>query len=488
MAAITFFVFFGCGSPNIRWIDYEGAQQVAAGLDALSAADFRYTQLAFLGYPARQYVMLALPSVLGGRNMLSLQFGFDFIFAVSALAMYTGLNEYFIKYKPHLAQYSSIITLMTLTSPVIADLTRICEQSLLPSAFTMMGLGCFLMYIRKANVTSVIGIAFSGVTLAAVYTPGFASAFLLIAVLIKHMFCRDMETRIPENAKLGEGAVLDFSLALLTGITLFCSLKLISEGNAISGDSTTLEFLISAIKQILTENPYGIFRMLTPVVLLFAVLALAGVFGISDLQLILWACSTIAASLIMKGYNTNSIVSVHRGSVTVPVLAGIVGFRYFDCVHSYLKNKTLNRLLSYGFCLFIMFIVSLNIASPQFMPRIWSSAPQKIQTRIALESQDMLNNPEFNKSAPPVLVYFTEDGVRANPYEHLKYINPSMRALTSDHGVIEEPYSIENGAIIYAWESAVLPDEYKTMNGFETLNWLIDGKAIRIRRLLISPR
>jgi hypothetical protein len=482
MAAMVSVVFYGCGSPNIRWIDYESAQQVAAGLDALTAADFRYTELAFLGYPVRQYIMLALPSVIGGRNMFALHFGFNFIFALSALAMYTGLSEFFMKYKPHLVKYAAIITLMTLTSPIIADLTRVCEQSLLPSAFTMMAVGCFLMYIRGATPTSVVGLAFSGVTLASMYTPGFASAALLAAVLVRRMV---ISVRESKSAARGS---LDFSLALLTGVTLFYSLKLISNGNAMIGDETTLEFLITAIKQIITENPYGLFRLLTPIVLLFALFTFMGVFGIPDLQLVLWAFVSIAVSLLMKGYSANRIVSIQRGSVAVPILVSLLGYRFFDGVHLHLKNKAVARSASIGFCLFIVCAVSLNIASPRFMPHVWSSAPQKLQTRVVLDSQKMIENSEFYKAAPPVLLYFTEEGYRANPYEHMRYLNPAMLTLSTDNGIIEGEYSIENGVVIYARASAALPDEYAAMSGLETLTWRIDGTDAVIKRLVIPPQ
>jgi len=282
--------------------------------------------------------------------------------------------------------------------------------------------------------------------------------------------------------------MLDFAIMLLIAVTLYHSLKLITalENSSLSGDYTTLEFLSSEIKQILFEKPYGIFRFVTPLILLYAFLAVIGVFDTVDLQLLLWAGLTILASLIMKGYNSNSPVSIQRATVTAPVLVSLAGVRLFSFPYIYFKEKVIRRLVSFVFCAYIVFVVSYNALYPIYPPNIYPE-PSKIQTRVVLNSQKMLGLPYYNKEAPPVLLYFTEEGKPANPYDLMKYINPDMLTLTSDAGVITEQYSLENGAMIYARETAAVPAEIVSMGEFEALNWVINGKGIVIRRLLIAP-
>ncbi|MBR2766416.1 MAG: hypothetical protein IKE03_10615, partial [Blautia sp.] len=79
---------------QISDINPDAATQLAAGLDALEEPDWNYTGNAFLGYPSRQYVLAALPSLLFGRSVFSMHLGFAIPFLVSLGLLFLELRAW----------------------------------------------------------------------------------------------------------------------------------------------------------------------------------------------------------------------------------------------------------------------------------------------------------------------------------------------------------------------------------------------------------
>jgi hypothetical protein len=64
MIGFIVLAFWGAGMLGPRWLDYESAQELAAGMKNLGSPDLGYMSRAFWGYPSRQYTFLALPSLV----------------------------------------------------------------------------------------------------------------------------------------------------------------------------------------------------------------------------------------------------------------------------------------------------------------------------------------------------------------------------------------------------------------------------------------
>ena len=74
-------VFYRLGDIYHLQINYESAQELASFLkDNIHKSDWGYTEAAFVGYPARQFILVAIPSLLFGNEMFWLQFGYAILF------------------------------------------------------------------------------------------------------------------------------------------------------------------------------------------------------------------------------------------------------------------------------------------------------------------------------------------------------------------------------------------------------------------------
>jgi hypothetical protein len=82
------------GNLNLTEINPDATQQAAAGLDSFRYGDWNYTGKAFLGYPNRQYIITALPALLFGRSIFTLQLGFAFPFILGMLLLYCAIRSW----------------------------------------------------------------------------------------------------------------------------------------------------------------------------------------------------------------------------------------------------------------------------------------------------------------------------------------------------------------------------------------------------------
>ncbi|MDR1914737.1 MAG: hypothetical protein LBQ68_09700, partial [Clostridiales bacterium] len=402
MLVICGFVFYGCGSTRIRWLDYESTQEVAAGIDALSTKDFKYVDWAFWGYPARQYIMLSVSTLILGANTFSVHFAFDFIFAISALIMYCGLKEYFKSKTSNNSLAAGTIVMAVFTSPLIAVYTRISEQVLLPPSFTMMAIGWFFLYfskkdLSKTNVFWILGLGFCGAMMGAMYTPAFASCCLLIAVLTLYTFKLtqsfaksfkisggNSETSGAEKKQLLAKIALNISVVLYVSIPLVSFVMMIMKGfDSLKSNKTAMDFVVKSTIGLIKEDPYGLFRLFTPVVLAYMALALAGLFKKIDMQIVIWVIAAVLSALLMKGVNYDSYTSIQRGMIVVPVLITFMGIRYIEAV-SIIKSKLKRWVIHTLAGIYILLIFTLNFIKPIFPPN-FSQSGGKYLTYLSQE-------------------------------------------------------------------------------------------------------
>ena len=82
------------GDLGTAELSFESTQQIAAGLRSFAAPDWNYTGKAFLGYPNRQYLVAALPSLALGRSVVALHLGYALPFLLGVMVLYAGFRKY----------------------------------------------------------------------------------------------------------------------------------------------------------------------------------------------------------------------------------------------------------------------------------------------------------------------------------------------------------------------------------------------------------
>jgi len=168
-------VFYRLGNVYHLQVNYESAQQLVSFLkDNIHKPDWGYTAAAFVGYPARQYIIVAIPSLLFGHDVFWLQFGYAILFYSGVLTFFLGVRHYF-----SIKQYGELWALFTVLScftfPYLIRYLYLMEQTILPIAFVMHALGWFLLSFERLTAGRALILAWISGLLGTSYTPALAA-------------------------------------------------------------------------------------------------------------------------------------------------------------------------------------------------------------------------------------------------------------------------------------------------------------------------
>jgi hypothetical protein len=312
--------------PGRSVIGQDATQQLAAGLLSFDQPGWNYTGKAFLGYPNRQYVLAALPSLIFGRSEMSLRLGF-------ALPFYAGLTIFWIG----LRRWSSALrygdlaaiamTAAVLAFPYVTEYYLYSEQTLLPVCFTLQIIGWLLIWLRQPSLPVSLALAWSGTMLIHCYTPALAGVGLLILLLLG-IGWNQLRQRKIDAANTWTGGASVAMAALVAGylILSFASgrsdrvtlLRSLDPGILLSAAKTGL--LIA-----LTNRPAVYAGLLLPVVLIYLAGSLAGLFKWLHAAIALWLLAVVVLSQVLQGYAIYPPqISFSRTLITVPVLCAAV--------------------------------------------------------------------------------------------------------------------------------------------------------------------
>src|SRR3989344_6063393 len=179
---VTFFVSFNISSFPQN-ISAESTQELSAGLNNLIKPDLGYTENAFLGYPSRQYIISAFPSLIFGRTILGIRLGFLLPFIIGIFIFYAGIKSYF-SYSSHIDENLGLIIMTILSFPIIILLLRIFEQASLSVAYTFWAIGLLFYTLKNPKIHFVLTLIWIISMLSTTYTPSLATWSLLIIFLI----------------------------------------------------------------------------------------------------------------------------------------------------------------------------------------------------------------------------------------------------------------------------------------------------------------
>jgi hypothetical protein len=442
LAGVLVYLFWGAGDVDIRGLNYESTQQAAAGLRAFSSADWEYTRLGYLGYPMRQYLVLALPSLLLGRSMLALQLAYDIIFAMCALTFYSGLRIYAERRGlPRLVAVLPVLAVFC--SQYILEYALIREQAELPPAFAMAACGWFAVFYLDVSdggghSGSAAALAFCAAFLGSMYTPGLALAAFSVYTLL-YMLIRRFRQR------QSTGWPLLASMAMYIAVTAAFSVITIQKTNSqLDMDSVSLSFVFDAIKQIVTEDPVGLYRYLTPVVIAYAAASALGFFSVFDLSAVAWAFFSICAALLMRGYTSGTDVSIQRAMVVIPVVSTILMYRFIGIFH----NGSKRAAAAAG--LFMAATITLNLLAPRPLTHIINEKSSKTLTYVTIELQKKLKEPEY-RGKNPVLVFFPGSSWDGQIRDYTCYITPELSEV-----ITPEPSEFDSGGVKYAEQNGII--------------------------------
>lgn len=321
--------------PSRSVIGQDATQQAAAGLDAFTRLDLNYTGRAFLGYPARQYLLAALPALLAGRSETALQVGFAWPFWLGLLLFADSLRawgrEKEIRHGDGLA-LAAVSALFVF--PYVTEYYLYFEHTLFPVCFSLQAIGWLLLFLLRPTLFHAIALCWTGSMLVYCYTTGLAAVVLLIVLLLLICIKVLLQTKktLPEVTAWPEAfaahpypalTVLVVAVFVLAMVVLSLAF---GRGDRISVlRSTELSDIIKAARAGLSiaflHRPATYAGYLLPLVWLYLAFALLYRFGLAHFIVAGWTLGVIILSQVLQGYAIYpAAISFSRTLVTVPVL------------------------------------------------------------------------------------------------------------------------------------------------------------------------
>ncbi|MFA5260520.1 MAG: hypothetical protein WC450_04765 [Candidatus Omnitrophota bacterium] len=410
-------VIFNIVGSRGLFINHESTQQVADGCDFFKLNDFNYTKTGFIGYPARQYLLLALPSLLLGRNLVALRSGFALAFLLGMMLFYCGLNRYFDENKIGRTVLAPFMALSLLCFPIVVNIMVSSEQAILPLSFTLQAAGWFLLCLKFITPLRVISLAYIGALLATAYTPGIASWGLLIVLVGLH---------IREQRRLNNLSRLMLWLSLVLFITavgaasFFTRADLLfrQSGVWVPGDSRC-PYLLTALRELFIPSSQAFLPL--PVVI-YLMLSLMKMFSPRDFWISLWAMMTIFFATLLSGYASPSPpYSLHRALVIIPPVLTSLALT----IEPWLANRggTISqKVLFLALCLGIL-IPGKNLHDSL---RLHVSG---VRDEVIYNTLDVVNEYGIDPNDRLRFIVAPENLIYSNLYDCLRYFYPRSEFL-----------------------------------------------------------
>ena len=171
---VGFAALWGIGGVEHVQLQHEATQEVAWGLEALATPSWFYTRVGHIGYPGRQYLIVAAPSLVLGRGLVGLRLGFALVFLFGVLLFWSGARAAWgDRLRGHDA--AAMAALSVVAFPYAVKHLHWYEQTTLPLAFTLAAAGWLMITLRRPTVLNWLGLAWIGALLGTSYTPALGS-------------------------------------------------------------------------------------------------------------------------------------------------------------------------------------------------------------------------------------------------------------------------------------------------------------------------
>ncbi len=339
-------------------INPDSASQLAAGLEALQEADWNYTGNAFLGYPCRQYVLAALPTLLFGRSIFSMHLGFAFPFLAGMTLLFlelrawmreTGLKE----------AYALLPVGAFVVIPFITEYYRNFEQAFTPVALTTLCAALYLRLLRRQDALSAFALSWTGCMLADSYTPALASLGLLCVFILLNVTGYWQRNNGAYAAILSRRKLPSITGILLTAnlCTFFAATLLVERGDRITQlrDEQELKQILRAWTDFFSEKHARFFGLFAGAVILYLVLSLTLRLRLYNLMISGWTLAVIVLSNRLKGYTSyEESWILERNMIIVPVLITAIFFAMTGFLARYKADIRSSSV-------YIMFLLTLGI-------------------------------------------------------------------------------------------------------------------------------
>jgi hypothetical protein len=427
-------VLFDVNGYGYTQINDEGLQQVTSGLDLMSGRrDLGLFSVGFLGYPARQYLLAAMPSRIFGRGLVTLRVGFGGFYLLGYLSFLScawGYLEARKSWRPMLL--ASLAGMLVALGSYPLLFARLFEQTTVPLSLMLLFLSGLLLFLSRPGPLSGVWFLWALGLMPYSYTPSLAAWGLGMAVLACLASSGPKRRRIPLLAGLAYGAVtLAVALAVQVRGNLLPSRLLAAglagdhaSGLSGGGPAAWASRLLNGL-----HSTFGIEESLVP-----APLALGILFILFHslrrrdyrvLALCLWAAVTVVLSLALKGYwQRVPEFDIQRAMVILPPLS--LALMMYAAAHSEALPAEKGEAALRGLILSAAVFMLLNAAYLPLIRRV-------PRAYFPFEATDREEAAMFfvRGAAPGARVVYVEPPLSFRLDETLAYFSPGTRVVSA---------------------------------------------------------
>jgi hypothetical protein len=338
-------VFYRLGDIYHLQINYESAQQLASFLKFnIHKPDWGYTGNAFVGYPARQFIIVAIPSLLFGNEVFWLQFGYAVLFYSGALCFFLGVRHYFA-IKQHSELWALLTVISCFTFPYLIQYLYNMEQIMLPIAFVMHALGWFLLSMEKLTAPRVLVLAWICGLLGTSYTPALAAwgLFQIFFLLL-----------IVRAARQGSRAQMVLWVSVWAYSVTFGLCSFLTRIDVrVTPHPGPVKSLLTALKVFFLGHPTEYMSpVLAVLVAIFFLLALTGRLGLIKWITAVWMLTVVYFSATSAGYaQYDPVYTLYRSILLIPVLMLVCWDSYLDSFKKFKQWKRAGPIVAVVLCL-----------------------------------------------------------------------------------------------------------------------------------------
>lgn len=430
-----FAALWGIGGVDHVQLQHEATQEVAWGLEALETPSWFHTRVGHLGYPGRQYLIVAAPSLVLGRSLVGLRLGFAVVFVFGVLLFWSGAR---LAWGDRLRgpEAAALAALSVVAFPYAVKHLHWYEQTSLPLAFTLAAAGWLLVALRRPSALNWLGLAWIGALLGTSYTPGLGSWVLLLVALV---WLAGAAWRESDRS----GAVARIAVAAM--VAGFGGLSFISRVDLIKEPGQTMrpepfEPLCEAFSIFFLGTPTSFIpAVLVLPILITLVLGLVGRLGAPGLAVSWWTLGVVVAAIGFAGYGVRRPdFEMHRAQIVIPPLLLLTGWAILR-LRSSRSTSRVARLTWAVVCLLVVgqAFWTVTAAFRSYRPTVREKAYNELLVRAA----------EFGVASeePVLLLLLTGRNEFSNSRDYLRYFFPRHTTLRS----VEEAGSLDHRAGVF---------------------------------------
>lgn len=315
LVLLLFSVFIFKSIPKMISYNGESSQEIACALYNIdNYADYGYNKTCLYGYPSRQYLVPALPSLIFGRSLISLNTGGS-IYLILGLLIFSSNALKYLKFSRHGDLITALVLGSLLHFHFFNYFAFVFEQSIFPFSFGLIIAGLVLDYLNNENKFPKYLFGFCFFYLAYSYTPSLALIPLLMFFLAQNIKKNENKSWISwVIIILIPLIILPISFIHRTDINFF-------------DQTSSLSIVFSDISKgfyhlfINTIDESYVTQFMFPFFVLLILLPIFRPFGFFSIVIFIWTLLTIVMSILSKGLMFYPVFfRVHRSIIIIPIL------------------------------------------------------------------------------------------------------------------------------------------------------------------------